>query len=380
MPHSPPKPAISYAASSQYFEQHRAVVEHQRQLHHEERELWHLERRELQTKVAELEAIVARLRSRNGSGVSSPHDPFASGFLGASSGNVGSRHINGTNVSTGDEFWRGAGGKSGVTPTRTFSESSEFSNKDERRMPVIAEDEEQFQKPTGFGVSKDETRHQPTIDGAKIDKNLDGISFKSSGLPPEIIAKVLTPQSPSPRRDKSPVRILCSQSLLPRPTEQPEDPYTKDAGHTPIARSDPFDGAEALSPTTSSTHLTPKLPAERPPLEPYPSVAVSQPSHDRSDDAEGPAPADTLDEDPVLRDPIGLTNREDEDCAFLDVLDSKLLTVARSIVREEEGEGVREGGRNGMEGTQPEPEPRLKMKRSMNFGTVFGAKTCGRGI
>ena len=49
------------------------------------------------------------------------------------------------------------------------------------------------------------------------------------------------------------------------------------------------------------------------------------------------------------------------------------------------GGGRSASGRGGVvfaegEALDLEPEPRLRMKRSMNFGSSWGARTCGRGV
>ncbi|MCJ1418699.1 hypothetical protein MMC32_005049 [Xylographa parallela] len=391
MPASPAKGSFStHIASSQYVAQHRIFVEHQRSLHDEERALWHLERQELHNKISELETTIRQLQSKSSIDLISPRGGIPPGTFGSFSSNRGSQTTSG---STGDEFWRGAGGKSGSIPTRTFSESSDLSTTtDERRMPSIAEHDVDGTPiaslaPLSREISHENSNphHRPSIDGAKIDKNLDGISFKTAALPSFILKSVITPQSPSPLQSPlstrhSPQRLDLSASNILEVNKL----FTKDAGHTPLAR-----GASVYSNNTSD-QVTPRLPdAEEGHFEPRPSVAVSRPPNERSDSYFPPPPEtiDEADEDPKLKDPLGLVNDKSEDKSFLGELDHKLLQVARSSTfspsQTSEAEGPnKENKSQGDDKSfdQPESEPKLRIKRSMNFGSQFGAKTCGKGL
>ncbi|MCJ1379267.1 hypothetical protein MMC17_002368 [Xylographa soralifera] len=391
MPASPAKGSFSaHVASNQYVAQHRVFVEHQRSLHDEERALWHLERQELHSKISEMEATIRQMQPKSSLDLISPRGGIPPGTFGSFSSNRGSQTTSG---STGDEFWRGAGGKSGSIPTRTFSESSDFSTTtDERRMPSIAEhDVDGTPIPILSPISREishessNSHHRPSIDGAKIDKNLDGISFKPAALPPFILKSVITPQSPSPVQSPlstrlSPQRLDLSASNILEVNKL----YTKDAGHTPLAR-----GASVYSNGTSD-QVTPKLPdAEEGRFEPRPSVAVSRPPNERSD-SYFPQPPDTVDaadEDPKLEAPLGLQNDKSEDKSFLGELDHKLLQVARSNTfspsETSESEGPEKENKSQEDDKsfdQPESEPKLRIKRSMNFGSQFGAKNCGKGL
>ncbi|MCJ1403504.1 hypothetical protein MMC11_006727 [Xylographa trunciseda] len=391
MPASPARTSVtSLIASNQYLEQHRTFVEHQRNLHNEERALWHLERQELHSKISELEATIAQLQLKPHSDLVSPRGGVPPGTFGSFSSNRGSQTTSG---SAGDEFWRGAGGKSDSIPTRTFSESSDFSTTiDERRMPSIAENDVDgtpiaSQAPISRQISHESSNsHQrSSIDGAKIDKNLDGISFKTAALPPFILKSVLTPRSPSPLQSPlstrhSPQHLELSASNI----LEVDKLYTKDAGHTPLAR-----GASVYSNGTSD-QPTPRLTdAEEGRFEPRPSIAVSRPPNERSD-SYFPPPPETIDEageDPELKGPLTLQNDKSEDTSFLGELDHKLLQVARSTTfspsESSESEGPdKENKSQGDDKSfdQPESEPKLRIKRSMNFGSQFGAKNCGKGL
>ena len=384
MPNSPSHGSFSsHIASFKYVEQHRLFLEHQRQLHNEERELWHQERQELHAKISELETTVRQLQHRSNSDIISPTgvSGFALAPFGSFSSNRGSRTTSG---STGDEFWRGAGGKSDAVPTRTFSESSEYSTarSDDRWMPSIAEDNNSGQAVVSRQTSHEspESHHKPSIDGAEIDKNLDGISFKPSAVAPSFVKSIITPQSPSP----------LQSSPFSNPPEQSAsevlavvDPYIQDAGHTPLAR--------GLSPHVFSDNAselaTPTMSEQGSQVrEPRPSIAISRQPNERSN-SYFPPPPETIEEDPELAAPLGLQNQDSEDTNFLNELDSKLLQAAKSAVfspaeTEQSSEPKKENNAemDGKNFEQSENEPKLRIKRSMNFGSVFGAKKCGKGI
>lgn len=374
----------SHVASSQYVEQYRALVDHQRQVHDEERALWHIERQELHGRVAELEASIRQYRICLGKEASSPSETsnVVSGAFVPSK-----RPPRTMSASTGDEFWRGAGGKSGAQSTRTFSESASTAIKlPRRRMSSIAEDDGMYK----LGKTSDKQhrlRHKPSIDGVKIDRNLDGIMFKPSGLPPAIDKTTMTPQAPSPLQSPTPDQHSPNHIKLPSShIENPEDLYTRHAGHTPLAR-------RTSQSDTDSIHLGSDPPTaamsekERPPFEPCPSFA--RPPNERSD-SYFPRVMDNIDGDAELKPPFTLQNNGVEDNSFLSELDSKLLNVAKSETLSPSpnegnpGETNRPNGSpavdqiNGFD--QPEPEPKLRIKRSMNFGSQFGASKCGKGI
>lgn len=248
---------------------------------------------------------------------------------------------------------------------------------------------------------------KPSVSGTELDKNLDGINFRSTTLSPVLAKKVMTPQSPSPR-SPSPSRLSPRTIQLPSSKlEEPIDPYTKDAGHTPLARRTYLNGDGASSEGDGATPTQPEL--GRPPLEPHVSFAKlpsersdsyfpvaedeSQVEEDKSRDGEDKsrdekdrsrdAEDNSRDEDPELRGPLGLNNKQGEDNQFLNELDSKLLQAARSGSFSPPSVGLDRKDfpkEEGKDFEQPEPEPRLRIKRSMNFGSAFGAKTLGKGI
>lgn len=110
-------------------------------------------------------------------------------------------------------------------------------------------------------------------------------------------------------------------------------------------------------------------------------------------------PADERDEDVALTGPLSLKNNEVGDQGFLNEVSSKLRDVARSQTFEPEengedgtldpgrGRGGGRGkgrGRNGAgddgSGGEEFEGPKLRIKRSMNFGSSWGARSCGKGF
>ena len=262
-------------------------------------------------------------------------------------------------------------------------------------MPSIAEDNAEKQS---------EQDRRPSIDGSTIDKNLDGIMLRPKPVPPSI-AKSISPHTPSPLH--SPSSTLTSPKHLDLPSTsnlKPEDLYTKDAGHTPLAR-DIVPDADNNSTAASSNQATPTILKQRNmPAEPRPSVSFVRPPNERAESYFPSAPiVEEDDGDTELKGPLALKNESKDDNSFLNELDSKLLDVAKhspqppaatddpSADNRTIGDGdekaeykIREkekrDGDDAKSLDEGDSEPKLKIKRSMNFGSVFGARSCGRGI
>ena len=394
LPASPLRISVSpQEASARYVKQFQALIERQRQTFNEERALWNTERTELHDKIAHLERSLRRYHPISSGQTSSPFDksisPFQShsSFLGVLSKD-GSSPTSAT--TTGDEVWRGP--KSDVKPTRTFSDpTTQFSKPgDRRRLPSIAEDTTCGQKDSS---NMQTGLHKPSVSGAGIDKNLDGINFKSGILSQVSTKKVMTPQSPSPRTS-SPSRLSPRTIQLPPfKLEAPVDPYTKDAGHTPLVRRASFNTDGASSDGDATTPTQPEM--ERLPLEPHASRAklpsersdsyfpiAEEESRDENHDPRDKEDK-SRDEDPELKGPLGLDNGKnegEEDKHFLNELDSKLLKAAKSDPLSPSGTdlGSESSLEHGKDFEQPEHEPKLRIKKSMNFGSAFGAKPLGR--
>ncbi|KAL8761524.1 MAG: hypothetical protein Q9184_002373 [Pyrenodesmia sp. 2 TL-2023] len=156
-----------------------------------------------------------------------------------------------------------------------------------------------------------------------------------------------------------------------------EENLTLHAGHTPLAR--PVPGLDGTTSAIDSDLPTPTLESERPPIEPRTSF-TKVPS-ERAD-SYFPLPADELDsgrasreldtpadaqQDPELQGPLGLTNERSSDNRFLSQLDSKLTQAASS------SNPPAAAGAQQIQGfNDTDPEPKLKIKKSMNFGSQLG--------
>lgn len=357
---------------------------------------------ELHEKITQLEESLCRYQAASSSQVSSPTRrsniaPQSNNGFQSFLGKDASSHA--STSTTGHEIWRGS--KPDVQPTRTFSDPTSQAAKpggDRSRLPSIAED-------TTCG-RKDPADIQPglrksSVPGAEIDKNLDGINFKSNTLSSVPTKNIMTPQSPSPRTS-SPSHLSPKTIELPSfDLKAPIDLYTKDAGHTPLARRTYFN---ADGPSSDGNGATPTQPeTDRPPLEPHASFArvPSERSGSYFPEVEDKAWHDkdnfmeekeksrdgedkSRDEDPELKGPLILDNSKGENNPFYQGLVSKLTQVADEMEASgPPGVGLdKETSRDKVEEDfeQPEHEPKLRIKRSMNFGSVFGAKTCGKGI
>ena len=477
----PSKSSLSSSSSSQttsarYFHQFQTVLEKQRHAFDEERALWQIERLDLLERINELESI---LNQRSPASILSPgHSTLTDRNVSAwsTAATNGSRIPSSSN--TGEEVWRGS--VPSAQPTRTFSDSSNpTDSKQNEKLPSIAEDE----KSTGKKISFSEndaivepplasTAHKPSIHGSLLSRSLDGIYFKSSGLPPSIVEKVSSPiRSPTSPSDISPNTPFSPPRGLQIPLER--DPYTKDAGHTPLARhgskSVGLDGT-GLSSASAATPV--KTEIERPPLESRTTqIKVPSERHDSYFPTEvGDRPSDSKeemslapvstkqdrerekDDDPTLTGPLGLTNEKEGDGFFLSELDSKLnaaanevastlspdsqtlspptidnssndlnqplpgdlhqtptlisegidrkenlqpaatnagdrpstppnQTTASSALMADKGNNEDGGGAGDNKVIEtPDSEPRLRIKRSMNFGSAFGEKSIGPGF
>ena len=386
-------------ASSPYVQQLQTFMEHQRQTFDEERALWNIERLELHEKIAQLEEALHRYEAISSSQVLSPTKNSIIAFQNKSSfrelpSKDGSSRTSA--IATGHEVWRGS--KPDVQPTRTFSDPMVHFSKpgDRSRLPSIAEDTTCGRKDSS-DVRKD--LRKSSVSGGEIDRNLDGINFKPKVLSPPA-KKIMTPQSPSPRTS-SPSHLPPKTMELPSSKlDTPLDLYTQDAGHTPLARRTYLNADGASSDGNGATPTQPEM--ERPPLEPHASSAkvpsersdsyfpvAEDESWDEKDKCMNPKGESeygedkSRDEDPELKGPLGLDNRGGEGSLFLHKLDSKLQQIATteassssSVVSDTETSAAKEDE----DFEQPEHEPKLRIKRSMNFGSVFGAKTCGKGI
>ena len=284
-----------------------------------------------------------------------------------------------------DKFWEGSSSRQGSIPSRVFTAPvlqdgklptiSETQNNDRGAMNFLAE-----MGLSPNGKPSDGTEGIGSVGGRGIDisliqHDLDGITLKPSALSPSVMSKV---RSPSPLRSPSPGPRDGSTLLAMPKNNEMDANLTKDAGHTPIVH-------EASSPTAEedgAEHL------HRPSL-----AATSHIITNNNIPDDPPAP-------PPLQGPLSLINESKADSEFLQELDLKLLQEARKIIHnpdddhdhdhhndndtkpdnvidgttENDGDDE-ERGEQGIR--RPEPDVKLRFKRSMNFGSAFGSRSLG---
>lgn len=370
----------SHLASPQYVHQFHAMMDSQRQLFHAEHQLWQIERTELHERIAQLEASLCRYRTLCVSQVSSPTE------------SNGSRakdppHVENANelksAGTGDEFWRGSGGKRDAQPVRIFPSSSDTSSKVEDRWTIVARDPLAHKSGSAaFPIITIDSGilSKTSLRGIEEDKNLDGITFRKSSLALTITESLVMPPSSSPPQLSLPTGGTAGTVSLPSSRlTAPCDPYTKDAGHTPLAPRSEYSSYEDLGADLNDLTTPTQPEIELSPLDP-PTSVVKVPSE--SADSYFPNLDELKDGDIELREPLGLKNNGVHDENFLSELDSKLLKAATSEKLRPESTKL---GKENIEDdekiyTQADQEPKLRIKRSMNFGSQFGTCTLGKGF
>lgn len=344
----------SQLASARYVRQFRALLDHQREVFDEERALWQIERSDLEDKISRLELFLRQAQNTPPNQATSPSRRYGMGSSFSSlSAASASQH-----VSAGDEFWRGAGGKSDAIPTRAFSSDSDLSSGPSQRLASISENE----PPQGLRSSSSTSIPKPSIPEHN-EGTFDGITFKQASRAPSVTSNGITPQSPSPSH------VSPKTLRLPLSRFAPPDEYvTEHAGHTPLAHG-LIHGTDGASSAISSATATPTEPQkERPPNEPHASFA--RPPSERSDSYFTGIIADTA-EDPAMSAPLGLgDSNTSEDKSFLDQVDSRL----EEAVSEQNGSSSVDKGTSREPDvlTDPPEDPPLRIKRSMNFGSQLG--------
>lgn len=366
------------------FEQTKALREQQAQhfdrertIFAEERKLWENERAMLFAKIADLESSLNRSGGRRYSSESSTAVHSANTFRADSeyqnlfadfTNSRLRRHASDEN----HHVWEGP--ENQVPVTRVFS--NEESRKKAEHLPSISENDSS--SPKDQTLSPESADGQPvsfSIPIKKVDPRLDGINLKAAVLPPEIKTRVITPTSTSPLRSppaqSTGLTELANSRDHKKPTLPlmgllpPDDEKLKlHAGHTPLA--------PRMSSTGSSSNQSPGAltPRQDKPFAPLPSV---RPPTERSDSYFSGILLSDEQQDPELKGPLGLENEKVKDDHFLDELDKKLLDEARKVVSPTPtAMETTEDNRSGLD----VEGPRLKMKRSTNFGSAFGSSKC----
>ncbi|KAJ5397661.1 hypothetical protein N7509_005774 [Penicillium cosmopolitanum] len=331
---------------SSYIDQSRALLDRQRahfeeerKLFAEERRLWQKERTLLRTKITELESL---LKVQQGQPISpdSAKPAFGSpSYLGSNESTIHSAQV-----------WEGS--SPGGRPTRVFRDEDAI---DPAHVSPISERSSSIPpsldaalSPQAGAADAESVAVSVPVPIEKLDSRLDGIILKSTALPPGVVARVITPPSPSPLETSSAAPSAAARSeqehrnslkLKLSELGPPGENLVRDAGHTPMAIIE---------------------------------ADVSQRS------TKEPSPIEKMEEPPPCRGPWGLINDEEHDNSFLSELDQKLLDQARRILSPASDSGKIDEDEGDAElPSKGEQEPEIKFRKSTNFGTAFGISSYG---
>ncbi len=350
-----------------YLEQSRSLLDRQRInfdreriLFAEERQLWEKERALLKLRITELESL---LSSR---GVATTSATGALPFAGLPS------------ISP-SQVWEGSSPLS--RPTRVFPD--EEKQNDHLHLPLTEQGGNSALPAPSLDAALSPKSHATESSASvpvpieKLDSKLDGITLKSSALHPDVVARVMTPPSPS-SREPSPTSLSQEKPSSERRNSvkmklsdlahlgPPETNLVRDAGHTPMVVIDRDVDTAQGSPGEAEALLG----EEEQPLAP-PITQVRQPT-ERSDSYF--TGVTDLPDDPALKGPLSLVNEKGHDDDFLQEVDMKLLGQAKQILGHKNGENDDETNEPSGQGeeVQGEEVPEIKFKNSTNFGTAFG--------
>ncbi|KAJ5199060.1 hypothetical protein N7491_000377 [Penicillium cf. griseofulvum] len=365
----------SATMATSYIDQSRALLQSQRvnfeaerALFVQERQLWEKERALLRSKIAELEVLVKSQGNKtNQLGSEAAKLVLANG--------VSQYNTNGFAT----QVWEGS--SPGNRPTRVFfdHESPEQSyispiSKSGLNPPSLdraLSPQSQPVDPSGGAVSL-------PVPIEKLDSTLDGITLKSTALPPAVVARVITPPSPSPLTSpetapstaaRPPMEHRNGLKLKLSELGPPNENLLRHAGHTPMAIIE-ADDSRRSSQEGSPIEVASQL--EEGPLSPV-TTKIHQPSENKI------SYFPDVPDDPALTGPLGLINDEEHDSNFLNELDQKLLHQAKNIL----GSSVESADPNQSDSEsefphEGEKEPEMKFKKSTNFGTAFGISNPGQ--
>jgi hypothetical protein len=358
--------------SRELLENQRAHLETERALFAQERQLWAKERTLLRTKISELESLLKTKRSQS---IAHPSKP-AFGTP---------QYLDSHDHLSSAQVWEGS--SPGSRPTRVFRDEE---TPDNAHLSPISEGGgsnppslDAALSPRARAVDASGVTVSIPVPIEKLDSRLDGITLKSTALPPGVVARVITPPSPSPLETSSPApasapseparpgmehrhSLRLKLSELGRPNEN----LVRDAGHTPMAIIE-ADGSQRTTQDASPVEIPPCEDQE----EEAPLAPMTTHVHQPSEHAESYFP--DVPDDPALQGPLGLTNDEEHDSSFLNELDSRLLDQAKRILSTSTASDDAEED-DAEVPNQGEPEPEIKFKNSTNFGTAFGMSNLGK--
>lgn len=463
---------MSYPAT--YIDQSRALLDRQRRVFDEERSLfdqeramWETERRALYARIKELETLTRKSDALTTSGdhplqwqYNSSKKPSNVGIYGQSpqsSGTVDVGNKDGPSSSrhpslpeSGEKFWEGGSSRSRSNPSRVFATTAP----DDGGLTAIAEipgltipgGREPTQSGSQAGRDPIDVSHG--VDISLVQHDLDGITLKTSAVPAKILSNLTSPVSPPSAQFPAVNDASSGSGRTSLAAALSEVNLTKDAGHTPNAPTEMEDLATGVDETDDGV----ATPTQTQNLH-RPSLAMTAGNASAilsdSDEENG-----NRDEDRPLAGPLSLPTEGEsapDSSLFLQVLDSKLLHAARTVVhRPSDASSVSKGGsstegdvqvvvhpsgssqngdgnsathddvtgadnrhhtneeqehgreqkkQNDEDGaaiiqsssasgqdpglapaleSESEPDVKLRFKRSMNFGSAFGANRLGR--
>jgi hypothetical protein len=355
------------------LDRQRTMIETERTLFAQERELWIHERHILLARITELEALLQDQGDTSRSRGNSMHTAISTGASVPKRSisfqlPFGAPHSSDRNAATAAQVWEGS--SPGSRPTRVFADE-EPSDQQHLSIPeqgshtsgalsVSPPSLDAALSPKSRAVDSTANASVP-VPIEKLDSKLDGITLKSSALPPEIVARVMTPPSPV-SRETSP--SSASQKALERRSSlklklsdlgPPETNLVRDAGHTPMVCIDRDEEAAQLSPKG----------------DPLDAEGLLAPAAPRQPAENSDSYFADLPDDPALKGPLSLINEEEHDSDFLKELDQKLLDEARQVLGRSESQEKEDEPDLPEQGEQ---DPEIKFKKTTNFGTAFGTE------
>lgn len=424
------------------IEGQREGFEKEKKAFDRERKMWNAERSMLKARIAELEFKLNKSQDTSGKrrysndSTTAPNITSFRAAYGSFSGPILSSSASSSRQPSQEKdkittpIWEG--------PENTAPVTRVFSNEDQKtvtHLPSISEDEAMTESDA---ISPSTDIPAAPIPIEAIDSNLEGIMIKPTALAPSFVARISSgtqspAHSPSPRPRASDGLAMEMNSLL----SPLDDKLKRHAGHTPMN----FGTNGASTGGNSTEHPTPKAenppapaPTVRPPIRPHENsdgyFSFADNSNDlakvdevntvdekrRADVRRGtlshpnPNPfnpeesTNELDEDPALQGPLMLDSaaKLKSSNSFLDLVDAKLQeeisqhpevsteasqTAAVLSPRKSSGNSARSPEHTVDQYQRKENEveaddgmPKLKMKRSMNFGSAWGGTFPGRHL
>lgn len=345
----------SSTLDADYLDQLRSLLAHQRANFESERagerQLWETERALLKSRISELEACLSGSRRDRGA-VHHYHYHHPSA-------DKNSDTVPNNNSS---QVWEGS--SPGGQPTRVFHEEGKSLDEGLGSSSLSLDEALSPQSRATDAVPV-----PVPVPIEKLDSKLDGITLKSSALPPEVVARVMTPPSPSPSTSPAPASQETSPSVAPqKPVEHkhtlklklaelgpPDKNLTRDAGHTPMAA--------VVDATPNGGDANEADEEEK---------GVGHPTE--QSDSYFP----DLPEDPALKGPLSLLNEEEHDRGFLKELNQKLLHETRQAPFSPSSDNPSGQEKDVETPSRGDQDLELKFKNTTNFGTAFGESNCGK--